>query len=48
MLKNFLVALFIGGLFSSVLAGCNTVQGFGEDLQSGGHSLAKAADKAKN
>ncbi len=48
MLKNFLVVLFIGALFTLGLAGCNTVHGFGEDMQTGGHSIAKAANKAKN
>ena len=28
-----------------VLAGCNTVQGLGKDLQKGGEKLEKAADR---
>ncbi|QNM98935.1 entericidin A/B family lipoprotein [Chitinimonas koreensis] len=30
------------------LSACNTVQGFGKDVQKGGEKLEDAADKAKN
>jgi entericidin B len=29
------------------LAGCNTVEGFGQDVQAGGRAIERAADKAK-
>lgn len=48
MLKKIFIALFIGAFFSCGLSACNTVQGFGQDLQSGGKSLSKAAEKAKD
>lgn len=34
--------LFLAVLF---LAGCNTMQGLGKDIQQGGTALEKAADK---
>ncbi len=37
-----LMALILAGIF---LAGCNTVQGLGKDLQKGGERLEKAADR---
>jgi len=30
------------------LAGCNTMEGLGQDVQKGGEKLENAADKAKN
>jgi predicted small secreted protein len=36
-----LVAIALG------LAGCNTVEGFGQDMQAGGRAIEKAADKGK-
>jgi predicted small secreted protein len=35
-----LVLVMVGAL---VLSGCNTVNGFGQDLQAGGQSIQKAA-----
>jgi len=29
------------------LAGCNTIEGLGKDIQKGGEKIEKAADKAK-
>ena len=29
------------------LVGCNTVEGFGQDVQAGGRAIERAADKAK-
>lgn len=29
----------------ALLSGCNTVQGFGKDMQQGGHALETAADR---
>ncbi len=34
-------------LVSSLLTACNTVQGAGEDIQAGGHAIAKAANDSK-
>lgn len=34
--------------FALSLAGCNTVSGFGKDMQSGGRSVTKAAQNVKN
>ncbi|MBY0545526.1 MAG: entericidin A/B family lipoprotein [Gammaproteobacteria bacterium] len=31
----------------SVLAGCNTVQGAGQDMSSAGHAVSSAAESAK-
>ena len=36
------VALFLAALF---LAGCNTMEGLGKDIQKGGQKLEKAANK---
>jgi entericidin B len=36
------VVLFMAVLF---LAGCNTMEGLGKDIQKGGTALEKAADK---
>ncbi len=30
-----------------MLAGCNTIEGFGQDTQAAGRSIERAADKAK-
>ena len=47
MKKNFLAALLLSAALA--LAGCNTVQGFGQDLKKGaehvGAALGKAGDK---
>lgn len=32
----------------TVLAGCNTMKGLGQDIERGGEKLQGAADKAKN
>lgn len=37
-----LVALILAVMF---LAGCNTMQGLGKDIQRGGEKLERAADK---
>jgi len=44
MRKSFIL---IGSLIASafLLSACNTVQGFGKDLQQGGQSLQQAAEK---
>ena len=37
--------VFILALVAGVLAGCNTVQGIGQDIQRGGAAIEKAANK---
>jgi entericidin B len=43
-IKMVLAALAAGAL--TLVAGCNTVAGAGEDLQAGGKAIEKAADKS--
>jgi entericidin B len=33
---------------AALVAGCNTVQGIGKDVERGGEKLQNAAEKAKN
>jgi predicted small secreted protein len=42
MIRKFLTTLIIGG--SLALAGCNTVEGIGRDVQSVGETVAETAD----
>lgn len=44
--RNIIALSTIGLAF--LIAGCNTVKGFGQDMQSGGHAVEKAANNAKN
>lgn len=38
--------LILASLFTlSALAGCNTVEGFGKDVQKGGEKIEETADK---
>ena len=39
ILGSLIAVLFLG----MVLSGCNTVKGAGQDIQSGGHAISKAA-----
>ena len=41
-----LAALFLAGLFGSV-AGCNTVEGAGKDIQQGGKAIKDEANEHK-
>lgn len=34
-------------LAAALLAGCNTIEGFGKDLQKGGEKIEKAAERHK-
>ena len=45
-MKKFLI-LFSLIAFTTALSGCNTVQGFGQDVQSGGKALSSSAKKVK-
>jgi predicted small secreted protein len=44
-MKPFLIALI--GLFLPLLAACNTMQGFGKDVKTGGEAIEKSASKNK-
>ncbi len=41
-----IIAIIIASAFA-LLAGCNTVEGFGQDVKATGSGIEKAADKAK-
>lgn len=43
-----LAALIAAVLFASFATACNTVEGFGQDMQSGGRAVERKADDAKN
>ena len=47
MLKRLIAVTFLAGLMT-MTAGCNTVEGIGEDLKSLGDSVEGAANKNKN
>jgi len=42
-----IIAIIIAGAFALLAAGCNTVEGFGQDVKGAGRGIEKAADKAK-
>ena len=42
MLRKLAVLVVLGGLVLG-LAGCNTIEGIGQDVQAGGRALEKAA-----
>lgn len=44
MLTSLLAALFLAGLFGTV-AGCNTVEGAGKDIQQGGKAIKDEANE---
>jgi len=46
MLQKLASLLSLAALVS-LTAGCNTVEGFGQDVQAGGRVIEKAADKSK-
>ncbi len=46
MLKKFAALFALAGLVLG-LAGCNTVEGVGKDVQSGGKAIENAADKTQ-
>jgi entericidin B len=33
--------------FPAMVAACNTIEGFGQDVQAGGRAIERAADKSK-
>ncbi|MGI4815558.1 MAG: entericidin A/B family lipoprotein [Janthinobacterium lividum] len=44
-MSRLLALVLIGG--ATILAGCNTMAGAGQDISSSGHALTNSADKAK-
>ena len=40
-------ALALLALFGSLLAACNTVEGMGQDVQSGGRAMERGADNVQ-
>lgn len=48
MLKKSIAAFFTLLVLSSVLAGCNTTKGMGQDISEGGNAISGAATKAQN
>jgi len=46
MLKKLVALVSLIG-FALGLAACNTMEGVGQDVQSGGRAIERAADKAK-
>ena len=45
-IRNAIIAVLFGMLFVS--AGCNTVEGVGQDVEKGGEAIQGAASKAKD
>ena len=43
--KSVIAALTAAAVICMGAVGCHTVKGAGQDIQSGGHSIEKAADK---
>lgn len=43
-MKKILTGLFLLGLVSVFLAGCNTVEGMGKDIERGGEEIQDAAN----
>ena len=44
MMKNFILAVLII-IYLTVLTGCHTIHGVGQDIESAGESIQKATDK---
>ncbi len=42
-----ILTLFMGLIFISTLAGCNTFSGAGKDLQKGGKAITRSAERNK-
>lgn len=40
------IAAVLAAAFLAVLAGCNTMEGVGQDVKAGGRAIERAADKA--
>ncbi|MDX6040061.1 MULTISPECIES: lipoprotein toxin entericidin B [Scandinavium] len=48
MIKKTIAAFFSLLVLSSVLSGCNTTKGVGQDISDGGDAISGAATKAQN
>jgi predicted small secreted protein len=46
MLKRLAALLVLAG-FTVLVTGCNTVEGFGQDVSASGRAIQKSADQAK-
>jgi predicted small secreted protein len=46
MLKKLAALLVIAG-FTAIATGCNTVEGFGQDVKASGRAIEKTADESK-
>lgn len=46
--KIFVTLVTVVAVYGLLLAGCHTVKGFGQDIQSGGKAISKAADTDKH
>ena len=44
-LAKILILSFVLTTVITTLSGCNTVNGFGQDMSSGGHALSKSAQE---
>ena len=47
MLRSIAHAALIA-FFATAVSGCNTVQGFGQDLKAAGDALQRAADRTRS
>jgi len=45
--KLLFLTVTVVSIYGLLLAGCHTMQGVGQDIQCGGHAIAKAADTNK-
>ncbi|MBJ3814052.1 lipoprotein toxin entericidin B [Shimwellia pseudoproteus] len=48
MMKKTLAVIFSVLVLSTVLSGCNTTRGVGQDISAGGSAISGAATKAQN
>jgi entericidin A len=46
-MRKLLIALIAAPLFVATLSGCNTMSGFGKDVQKAGDKIEDSADKKK-
>jgi len=42
-MKTFLTGIVIACIGASILSGCNTVRGFGQDVSDTGHAISRTA-----
>ena len=43
-IKGFIFWVLLTGMLSNFLAGCNTIEGMGEDIERGGEAIQEAVD----